>query len=257
MISVTGRYRALMLHIERHSDGRVVVAAIDRQHRRNAVDHATLVELTAALDDAAQHSARVFILTGSGGHFSAGADLTGVEGGAFQGALRQVLNSLEQVPLVTMVAVDGSCLGLGMQLAGFSDLRVATPTARFGVPAAKLGLAIDMATAARVERLCGAGPARAMLLAAQIFNGGEAAAMGLVDRLGDLDTALSWAAEIAELAPLTIAAHKAALAAAYDVGRGALTEVAVAAFDRAWASADLVEGRQAFMDKRTPKFVGR
>ncbi len=257
MTAVMSRYVAVMLHIARHSDGRVVLASIDRQHRRNAVDHATLVELTSALDDAAQSLARVFVLTGSGGHFSAGADLTGVEGGAFQSALRQVLNTLEQIPLVTMVAVDGSCLGLGMQLAGFSDLRVATPTARFGVPAAKLGLAIDMATAARIERLCGAGCARAMLLAAQTFSGGEAAAMGLADRLGDLDTALSWAAEIAELAPLTIAAHKAALAASFEVERGALTAAAVAAFDRAWASEDLVEGRQAFMDKRTPKFVGR
>jgi len=246
-----------MLHIERLSGGRVVVASIDRQHRRNAVDHATLMALTEALDDAAQSAARVVVLTGSGGHFSAGADLHGVEGGAFQHALRQVLTNLEQIPLVTMVAVDGSCLGLGMQLAGFSDLRVATPTARFGVPAAKLGLAIDTATAARIERLCGAGPTRAMLLAAQTFSGLEAAAMGLVDRLGDLETTLSWAAEIAELAPLTIAAHKAALAAAFDVGQGALTATAVASFDRAWASADLVEGRQAFMDKRTPKFVGR
>ena len=247
----------MMLLIERHSDGRVVVASIDRQHRRNAVDHATLMELTEALDDAAQSEARVFVLTGSGGHFSAGADLSGVEGEAFQTALRKVLSTLEQIPLVTMVAVDGSCLGLGLQLAGFSDLRVATPTARFGIPAAKLGLAIDMATAARIERLCGAGCARAMLLAAQTFSGVEAAARGLVDRLGDLDTALSWAAEIAELAPLTIAAHKAALAASFEVERGALTAAAVAAFDRAWASADLVEGRQAFMDKRSPKFVGR
>ena len=246
-----------MLQVETRSGGRVVLASINRPARRNAVDHDTLVAISAAMDDAALGLARVFVLTGAGGHFSAGADLSGVEGEAFQIELRRVLTGLERMPFVTMAAIDGTCLGAGMQLAGFSDLRVATATARFGVPAARLGLAVDLATAAKLESLCGGGPTRAMLLAAATFDAQEATRIGLVDRVGDLEAALSWADEISELAPLTIAAHKAALAAMSEARRIQVPDEVRAGFDRAWVSDDLKEGRAAFMERRPPRFVGR
>lgn len=252
-----GVYRGPMLHVESRDGGRIVLATIDRQQRRNAVDHDTLVAIARALEDASLRLARVFVLTGAGGHFSAGADLSGVEGEEFQAALRRVLTDLSRVPMVTIAAIDGTCLGAGMQLAGFSDLRVATHTARFGIPAARLGVAIDQATAGKMVELCGGGPARAMLLAARTYDGIEAERLGLVDRSGDLSVALAWAAEIARLAPLTIAAHKEALAALFDNGRGQISDGVRSAFDRAWASSDLQEGRRAFAEKRPPDFTGR
>ena len=246
-----------MLHLEHHDNGRVTLATIDRPQRRNAVDHETLVALGDAIESAVVASVRVFVLTGAGGTFSAGADLNGVEGDEFASALWRALTLLAEAPLATIAAIDGHALGAGVQMASFADLRVSTPTARFGVPAAKLGIAVDQATVARVVELCGGAVARDLLLTAGTIDGAKAHQLGLVQRLGNLDEALSWASEIAALAPLTIQAHKASLSAVRLAGHGPRSDVAAAAVARAWASADLVEGRTAFLEKRPPVFVGR
>jgi enoyl-CoA hydratase len=235
--------------------GPVALITIDRQDRRNALDHEALEQLLDA--HARSASARVLVLTGAGGHFCAGADLSGVEDRAFTDLLRRLLLTLRDDPRPVLAACDGAALGAGTQLAVACDLRVATAAARFGIPAAKLGLAVDHWTVARLERLAGAGPARAMLLAAETYGGDEAAALGLVQRVGDLDEALAWADEIAALAPLTIAAHKVALnRLERGVGPGD-DDVVKAASDAAWGSEDLQEGLSAFRERRRPQFRGR
>src|SRR3546814_13009727 len=103
------------------------------------------------------------------------------------------------------------------------DLRVATPSARFGIPAAKLGLMVDHWTIERLALLAGAGPARAMLVAAETYGGEDAERLGLVQRMGDLDDALGWADETPALAPLTLAGHTPALNRLHmpvEVGKG-------------------------------------
>lgn len=242
-----------MIHLD--DRGPVALLTIDRPERRNAVDHATLAELLDALDRTGD--ARVIVLTGAGGHFCAGADLSGVEDEGFTEGLRRVLTALRDDPRPTIAAVDGTALGAGTQLAVACDLRVATASARFGIPAAKLGLMVDHWTIERLGLLAGAGPARAMLLAAETYGGEHGERLGLVQRLGDLDDALGWADEIAALAPLTIAGHKLALnRLEMPVGRGSDPAVheAVAA---AWESDDLQEGIAAFRAKRRPVFRGR
>jgi enoyl-CoA hydratase len=102
--------------------------------------------------------------------------------------------------------------------------------------------------------LAGTGQARAMLLASEEVDGQRAYDLGLVNRLGSLADAHDWAAKIAELAPLTIAAHKLALNRLEDeLSDGDVT----AAVQRAWDSVDLSEGRAAFAEKRSPKFSGK
>ena len=235
---------------------RVVVVTIDRPERRNAVDLATLLALRAAQEQATSAEARVMVLTGVPPAFCAGADLTGVDSGEFLAALTAVLRGFTESAIVSIAAVHGPALGAGTQLALACDLRVATESSRFGVPAAKLGLAVDQFTVARVTQELGAPVARAMLLAAETFSGERLHACGAVHRLGDLDVALAWADEIAALAPLTIAAHKLALESLAGSSTAGHPDVN-AARDAAWASADADEGRLAFLHKRAPRFTGR
>jgi enoyl-CoA hydratase len=235
-----------VIHAERR--GAVALLTIDRTERRNALDIDTVRHLTDAVHEAAD--ARALVLTGAGGHFCAGADLGGVEGEHFVEALRNLLLSLTSTPQPVLAAIDGAALGAGTQLAVACDQRVAKPAAKFGIPAAKLGLMVDHWSVQRLTSLAGEGPARAMLLAAEVLSGEDAYRLGLVQRLGDLDATLQWAAEIATLAPLSIAGHKLAL-------NGAPREEFQAAFDRAWASDDLAEGMAAFRERRPPEFRGR
>lgn len=239
----------MTVHEERRGD--VAVLTIDRPQRRNAVDHDTLDALRRGITAASETGARALVLTGAGGHFCAGADLTGLEDAGFAAVLRGVLDLLTSVPIATIAAVDGAALGAGTQLASFCDLRVATERAVFGIPAAKLGLMVDALTVERVVALAGAGPAREMLLAASTIDGRRAHQLGMVQRIGGLDDALAWAEEIARLAPLTIAGHKITLER--DAGDPQVAD----AFARAWSSADLHEGRAAFHERRPPSFEGR
>jgi enoyl-CoA hydratase len=216
---------------------------------------ATLTALTAALDGVADSDVRVVVLTGAPPAFCAGADLGGAESEEFQSALHSALRALADCPLPVIAAVDGPALGAGTQLVSVCDLRVATERSTFGIPAARLGLAVDQWTVDRMVGEFGVGIARAMLVAAEVFDTTRLHAAGPVHRVGDLGVALDWADRVAALAPLTMAAHKAMLTeAARRVDGSGFTE----ALRRAvWSSDDAREGPAAFLEKRPPRFRGR
>jgi enoyl-CoA hydratase len=195
------------------------------------------------------------VVAGAGPHFCAGADLAAVHEEAFAGALRRLLDALVGVAVPVIAAVQGAALGAGTQIAIACDLRVVAPTARFGIPAAKLGLMVDHWTVQRLAQLAGHGPARAMLLAAEEIDADAALRLGLAQRAGDLAEAQAWAATIAALAPLTLAGHKLALNRLEGDQVGG-AEVS-AAFGRVWSSADVAEGMAAFQERRPPNFEGR
>ena len=237
-----------MIRHERVGD--VALVTIDRPERRNAVDAEHCAALRSAVVTAVVDGARAIVITGASGHFCAGADLGGGRDDGFRDELRGALDAIESAPVAVIAAVDGFALGAGTQLAVAADLRVATSAARFGIPAARLGLAVDTWTVRRVAALVGTGPAASILLAAEQLGGDDSARLGFFQLVGGVDEAMTWAAEVAALAPLTIAAHKAALRGAPD----AEVDAAIAA---AWDSADALEGATAFAERRPPRFEGR
>lgn len=242
--------------IRTERDGRVEIITIDRPERRNAVDHATVLALREAQLEVAGdagHDIRAVVLTGAPPAFSAGADLNGVEAGQFATDLGSVLRGFGELPVPVIAAIDGPALGAGTQLAIATDLRVATPDSVFGIPAAKLGLAVDAWTLQRLSAEFGAATARAMLVAAETSDGETLYRTGGVQRLGTLGDAIDWAQRLSRLAPLTMAAHKLGLETDGSAESMAAFEHARLA---AWNSRDADEGRQAFLEKRRPDFHG-
>ncbi len=238
----------------------VTVVTLDRQDRRNALDHAHLTELRAAIRSAVGAGTRALVLVGEGRNFCAGADLSTVEDEGFVQELRAALEDLRTVPFAVIGAIHGPALGAGTQLAMACDLRLATSGATFGIPAAKLGLTVDAYTVHHLSEAVGHSIARAMLVGTEVFDGTALAEAGFVHRLVDDDTdvraaGVSWAAEIARLAPLTIAAHKAMLADAETPVEP--STAAIEARLAAWRSEDLAAGLAAFAEKRRPEFHGR
>jgi enoyl-CoA hydratase len=241
MIAVERRDLVTLLRIERHA-------------QRNALDLEHAVALRAAAEAAATE-ARCIVVTGEGSSFCAGADLDAVHDKAFRDTVVALVRCLAAVPVPVIAAVNGPAIGAGAQLAIACDLRVAAPTARFAIPTARLGLALDPWSIARLVSLAGGGPARALLLGVDTLDAARAHALGLVDRLGDLDAALDWAAEIAGLAPLTHAYNKLAITAGpwVDTDDPELD----AAMWRCYRSEDAEEGRRARAERRAPAFRGR
>lgn len=229
----------------------VVIVTLDRPERRNALDHGTLLELLEV-----QRSlvcARAVVLTGTPPAFCAGADLTGVDQHVYGADLDRVLRGFVALSAPVIAAIDGPALGAGAQLVAVADLRVATADSVIGVPAARLGLVIDHWTLDRIRSEFGAPIARGMLLAAETYSGSRLHGAGVVHRIGDLADAIEWAGAVARLAPLSIAAHKLGLDAHSPADQERYDE----AREAAWGSADAIEGRQAFLEKRPPAFLGR
>jgi len=241
--------------IESTTHDRVTVVTINRPDKRNALNIAVCDGIRAAVGKAVADGARALVLTGAGSSFCSGADFGEVYTGDFRASLYGMLRSIVDVPVPVVAAVNGPAIGGGTQLALAADLRVAAPGAVFAVPTAKLGLAVDPWTIRRLAALAGEGRARQVLLACEEISAEEALACGLAERAGDLDTALAWAAQMADLAPLTVAYNKHVL--------NSLTEPAVdegelhRAFEACWTSEDLAEGRRARDEKRKPVFHGR
>lgn len=232
--------------------GSVATITIDRPERRNALNAEALDELDGAIARAVQEKARAIVLTGASGHFCAGADLSELEDVAFTRHLGAVLVRLAEQPILTIAAISGSCMGLGMQLALACDVRVVADDARFAVPVAKLGLMVDHWTIDRLVRFWGEGAARLLTMTAAVLDAEDAWRLGFTQRRGDLAAAQDVAAAAVPLAPLSQAGSKTGFA----VHDGPTLAIYEAAFARAWASDDVREGVAAFRERRTPRFEG-
>jgi enoyl-CoA hydratase len=231
-------------------DGAVALLTLTRDERRNALNLDLCRAIHTAAQAATDEGARVIVITGHGSAFSAGADLGGVYGSEFLEALYTMLHGLTKLSVPVIAAVNGPAIGAGTQLALACDLRVADERARFAVPTARNGMAVDGWTVRTLAQLAGTGRARRLMLAAEELDRDEALTAGLVDRAGALADAMAWAREIAELAPLALAHNKLIL-------NGADHEVVNASFEAVWASEDVREAAAARAEKRPPNFTGR
>ncbi|MBC7596213.1 MAG: enoyl-CoA hydratase [Kineosporiaceae bacterium] len=237
-----------MIETTRHDA--VWVIELQREDRRNALNLEQCKAIHRAADEAVDGGARVIVITGKGSAFCSGADLGGVYGDEFLNALYGMLHHLTELPVPLIAAVNGPAIGAGTQLALACDLRVADATAAFAVPTAKNGMAVDAWTIRTLAEVAGHGSARRLMLAAETFERDQALAVGLADRAGTLDDALAWAAEIAKLAPLSLAHNKLVLNGGDDAS-------VAESFADCWASEDVREAALARSEKRTPLFAGR
>ncbi|MEE4598072.1 enoyl-CoA hydratase [Streptomyces sp. DSM 41524] len=226
-----------------------------REERRNALDLDHCRVLADGANELVGKGARVLVLTGEGTTFCAGADLDGAYNEEFRTALYQALHGICALPIPVIASVNGPAVGAGTQLAIATDLRVAAPSAFFSVPTAQNGLAVDPWTVRRLALLGGGGPARAMLLGCEQLSAVRARELGMVDRIGTLDDALTWAAQIATMAPLSLGYSKRALNSLFEEtdGDDQLNEEFIAC----WRSEDVAEARLARQERRTPQFRGR
>jgi enoyl-CoA hydratase len=244
---------------------------INQPERRNAVSLAMWDAIAAVCADfAADPAVRVVVLHGAGGRaFAAGADISEFEksrsDAAAEAAYRlrtaQAGNSLSALgkPLIAMI--QGYCVGGGLAIALRADIRIASNDSRFGIPAAKLGLAYSHSGLGPLVQLVGPAIAKEMLMTGRLFDANEAYAAHLINRVVTPEALLAdttaLAAQIAANAPLTIHAAKITI---NDLARSAAAADSAALdalYQKCFDSEDYVEGRRAFMEKRPPRFVGR
>lgn len=236
-------------------DEAVTTIELQRPERRNALNSQLVTELREAVLDAAGHDVRAIVLTGQGSVFCAGADLSGDAFAAdYPDKLVALHQSIAEVPVPVIGAINGAAIGAGLQLAMVCDLRVVAPEAYFQFPVARYGLALDNWSIRRLSTLAGYGRARAMMLTAEKLTAESALLTGMANRIGTLADAQAWAHEIAALAPLALQHAKRVLNddGAYEEQQPVHKEL----FDRAWASQDVVEAQMARIEKRPPNFQG-
>lgn len=254
--------------VEKQASGLAVVT-IDRPEKRNAVSLAMWAALRDAFTGLASDPAvRVVVLTGAGGHFSAGADISEFEtvrdteaaGRHYDEVSDGAEDAIHGFPKPTIAAIDGVCVGGGLGLAVACDFRIASATARFGITAARLGIVYGLPETRKLFDLVGAAQTKRILLGGDIFDAAEAQALGLLGEIVEgeaLAAARAFALRIATNAPISLAGAKRIVAALADGSADARMAEFEAMVLAALESEDYGEGRRAFADKRQPDFTGR
>jgi enoyl-CoA hydratase len=252
--------------ISTQRDGALIRIAIQRPEKRNALASSHWAAIEAALDAAAASDARIVVLSGVPGAFSAGADIDELgqllaEPQAFadnNALVQRTQRKLQQLPQTTIAVIDGACVGGGLGLALACDLRLASARSRFAITPAKLGLVYSADDSARLVHAVGMARARELLLTGRLLDAPTAAAWGLVNTLCEDADALAAAQDalVESLRATSGAARSGIKTVLAHVGgdRDVDAAAAAAAFNDAFHSADFAEGAAAFLAKRAPSF---
>lgn len=248
-------------------EGPMALVTINRPEKHNAISLDTLEELHRAVRQAAgDGDVRVITITGAGGRsFASGSDLTEVLHRDFRKALEPIVqglaDQLERTPKPTIAAIDGICMGGGLEVALGCDLRIATPRSRFATPEGKLGIIPGGGATARLPRLVGPGWAMEMMLMGEPIDADHALSIGLVTRLVAPEELLAearrMADHLAEFAPFVPRTMKAMVHFGMDASLASAQMLEKYAQGALVQTEDKHEGITAFLDKRKPEFKGR
>jgi enoyl-CoA hydratase len=252
------------LRVER--DGAIGWIVFDNTKRRNAINArmwSSIPPAMAQFDD--DPDVRCVVLRGEGETaFTAGADISefennrssGEQVSAYEAKVDAAHHAIESSVKPVIALIHGFCVGGGLATALSCDLRYADASARFAIPAAKLGLGYGVHGNNRLAATVGHAAAREIMFTARLYDSQEALTMGLVNRVvpdTELDAYVEGIARtIAGNAPLTVAASKIAFESLISA-HGDFS-AAEAAIEVCMKSEDYVEGRRAFMEKRKPQF---
>ena len=251
-------------------DEGVLTITFNRPQVLNALNSATMSELSTAIDEA-EHDVdvRCIILTGAGDKaFVAGADINelraipdGPEGAEFARRGQDILFRIENLSKPVIVAINGYALGGGCELAMACDIRIAAETAKLGQPEINLGIIPGYGGTQRLPRLVGKGQAKWLVLSGEAISAQEALRIGLVDRVvaaGELMAICrDLARRIAAKPPIAVALAKSAINVGTETDLATACAYEASQFGLACATQDRAEGTAAFLEKRKPVFRGK
>lgn len=253
------------------ADAGVVCVTLDHPGKFNAMSRAMWRSLRSVFAQIqGDASARCVVVRGQGGHFCAGGDIAEYADFRFEeaslrdfhendvwGGLRAMLDC--DVPIVAHI--DGNCMGAGVEIASCCDIRIASDTARFGAPIAKLGFPMAPREAALVARAVGDLTAREMLLSAAVLDAPEMHLRGFLNQVvaaPALEAAVAACADrMRPLAPLAARMNKQTFRALAPVSVDSYASDLIANAYHYADSAEHVEGVRAFTEKRPPRFGGK
>lgn len=254
-------------HILFEKEDRLAVLTINRPEKRNALDRATRLEISAVLDEVSRdRELGVLVVTGAGDKaFIAGSDLnefgrmTPLEAYDFLDTLAQRLYTrFEQLDIPTIAMINGVCLGGGCEIALACDLRIAADTARFGQPEINVGIMPGSGSTQRLTRLVGPGKAKELIFTGDMIDASEALSIGLVNRVVPAPelrtTVMDLAQRIASKGAFSLKMAKRAINMAQEVGVTPGLAFEVLAEVACFCSPDKQEGMEAFFEKRKPQF---
>ncbi|MCW5719574.1 MAG: enoyl-CoA hydratase/isomerase family protein [Devosia sp.] len=253
-----------LVHLEKQ-DG-VAVIRLNRPDVLNALNMPLRRRVAEVFESfSAQDDVRAVVLTGDERAFAAGADIADMSKiGAIEMYLRyneRIWGAIAGCPYPVIAAVNGYALGGGMELAMHADIIVSGRSAKFGQPEVKVGIMPGAGGTQRLTRAVGKFNAMRLCLTGEIISAEKAHAMGLVSDLVDddkvFDHAMSLAKQIASLPPIAVQQVKEVILHGQDASLGAALALERKALQILFASADKHEGMAAFLEKRSPTYIGR